>query len=66
MLNEMQVITGYKRGVRPAYPQYAGDSTPLLIVKGKMLKLNPLKKRPASRNGKKSIPMRSPPPLRHI
>jgi hypothetical protein len=61
-LNEFIRLTGYNRKYALRILNQPLSPRSILAVNGGTVKLKPLKKRPANRKGKKSIPTRSSPP----
>jgi hypothetical protein len=61
ILNEFIKITGCNRKYAPRILNKPETARAFIVVKGTALKLRPSPKRPANREGKKSIPMRSSP-----
>jgi hypothetical protein len=59
ILNWFIRTIGYNQKYAPRIPGKPETVEPLRVIKGKAVKLRPLKKRPANRTGKKSIPMMS-------
>ena len=53
VLNEFIRTTGYNRKYALRILSKPETAEPLLVIKGKTVKLRPLKKRPANRTGKK-------------